>query len=167
MVRQRNAAPGVVARPKYMNAKFAGSCKCGKRIGCGDLMCYDTATRSVLCVACGKKQSKLSESGLSYVEPLDQGQEIMDHINRLQALPSPLSDSVTAQILRLEQQLRDLAGHDVGLRLRLLKSSVKGSTVAIAARYSGKCSKCNSEQNVGEPVAYDRELRKIYCYTCV
>ena len=166
MARQRTLAPGIVARPRYMYAKFAGNCKCGKRINTGDLMCYDPATRHALCVPCAKRRTKLSDARLTEVEPCDEVQELLDHINRLRALPTPMNDAVIEQISRLELQLHDYARGDWAVRLRLLRASLSSPLIAIAARYSGKCSKCGREQSAGEPVAYDTENRKIYCYAC-
>lgn len=167
MIRQRSAAPGIIARPKYIYAKFEGYCKCGKRIYVGDLMCYDPIGKLALCVQCAKKRSKLAASGLSEVEPVNEGQELIDHINRLRALPTPLDESVTSKIAALEQQLREHARSDWALRLRLLKSNAKGSVKPISAKFAGKCFGCHAEQTAGEPVAYDTVSKKIYCYLCV
>jgi hypothetical protein len=43
----------------------------------------------------------------------------------------------------------------------------RGPVLAITAQFKGTCASCQSPQEVGEPVAYDRNERKIYCYSCL
>jgi len=133
----------------------------------GDLMYYDGATRRCLCVSCGKKQASLSASKLTAIEPASAAQQLIDRINQLKALPRADDAKLCNELTELKRQLKAHAKDDPAVRRELLRTPSRGTLLAIHARFAGKCCQCGVIQNAGEPVAYDVEQRKIYCYECV
>jgi hypothetical protein len=150
-----------------MYAKYPGSCSCGSHISMGDMICYDGATRQALCMSCGKNKAKITTSQKASDKVSNDLKKLLDRVAELKELPFPISEQVFAELSQLEGQLSNTAQRNRGLRAALLKMRVKGTLLAIIARYAGACSQCGAIQSPGEPVAFDTEQRRIICYLCV
>jgi hypothetical protein len=166
MQRMRTAPKDVVAKPRYMRARFSGNCKCGSRMSAGDMICYDTVSRQSMCVPCGKKQTKQFLSRID-VCPSNEAQELLDQIGRLEALPDQGNDRIVEELRDVRARLQQHAKNDGAVRRMFIKSRIRSPLICIFAQYPGACASCRSEQKVGDAVAYDPDQRKILCYLCL
>lgn len=166
MSREKTKAPKKVKlKPRYMHARYSGYCRCGQRISVGELMYYDGANRRSLCVSCGKKQLLPSPKSPETVETVSQAQKLLDRFHQLTAVAE--SAEVLAELADLKRQLKQHAKNDPLVRRELLRVQTSGNVLAIHARFAGKCCKCGTVQQAGDPVAYDVDRRTIICYECV
>jgi hypothetical protein len=166
MSREKTKAPKKVKlKPRYMHARYSGYCRCGQRISEGELMYYDGANRRSLCVSCGKKQSRQSAKSLDPTEMVRQAQHLLDRFHQLTALDE--NAEVLAELADLKRQLKHHAKDDPLVRRELLRARTTGKVLAIHCRFAGKCCKCGTVQQAGEPVAYDVDRRTIICYECI
>ena len=130
-------------------------------------MYYDAATKRALCATCGKGETARSIQQLAPVQEPTVAQGILDRISQLEVLPQPLSEANQAELVRLQDELKACAKEDQEVRRKLLKERNKGKLVLINTRFAGHCHKCRAFLYPGEPVAYDIDIRKMYCYQCV
>jgi len=153
-------------RPVYLYAKYSGTCSCGRRISMGDMICYDGPTRQALCMPCGKNKTRTTSSD-SQGDKVSNGlRKLLRRFTELKELPSPSEEHLT-ELSQLEAKLSKKAQEALTVRAALLKSRVRGSVLAIKARYAGNCSVCGNLQNAGETIAFDPAERKIICYACL
>lgn len=150
-----------------MHAKYAATCKCGRRIQAGELMYYDCAIKRVLCAVCGKGETARSIKRVAKIQNPTIAQGIIDRISQLEALPQPLGEENQEELKRLGEQLKECAKGDQEVRRKLLHDRNTGKLVLLNTRFAGHCHKCKAFLYPGEPVAFDVNIRKMYCYQCV
>jgi len=130
-------------------------------------MYYDGANRRSLCVSCGKKQARKTLAPDDRVETPSQAQQLLERFNQIRLSTARENADVHAELADLKRQLKQHAKDDPAVRRELLRSRTTGTLLAIHARFAGKCCRCGTMQQSGEPVAYDVDKRAIYCYECV
>jgi hypothetical protein len=119
-----------------------------------------------MCIVCGKKQTRPLASTLEVVAS-HEAQELIDQMSRLKALPGQANERLVEELRDIRERLRLQSKNDHVVRRMFIKSQVRLPVVCILATYRGTCAGCRSEQSRGDPVGYDTEQRKIYCYLCV
>src|SRR5580700_9571468 len=141
MQRMRAAPKDAEAKPRYVQARFSGNCKCGSRMSAGDMICYDTVTRQSMCVPCGKKQTRQFLSRVD-VCPSTEAQELLDQISRLESLPDQGNDRIVEELRDVRARLRLCAKNDGAVRRMFIKSHIRAPLICIFAQYRGACATC-------------------------